>query len=416
MRQSRLFTKTRREAPKDEVSKNAILLIRAGFVNKEFAGVYSYLPLGWRVIEKIKKVVSEEMSSLGSQELLMSSLQQKEVWEQTDRWDDEKVDIWFKSKLKNNTEIGFGWSHEEPIAEMMKSHVASYQDLPVAVHQFQNKFRNEARAKSGVMRGREFIMKDMYYFAEDEESNIAFYDKAKEAYFKVFRRLGLGDITFITSASGGVFTDKFSHEFQTVCDAGEDVIYVSPEKNIALNAEIYTEKTLNDLGMQESDFVQKKTAEVGNIFNFGSGKSEELGLFVKDKTGGKKPVHLSSYGIGISRLMGVVSEVLSDDKGLVWPDEIAPFDVHLISLSEETRGFSDEIYSSLESAGVEVLYDDRSLRAGEKFNDADLIGIPKAVIVGSKNMSSGKVEINTRNSGEVIDVAIEDLVKEIKRK
>ena len=413
MRQSQLFTKTRREAPADEVSKNAILLTRAGFINKELAGVYSYLPLGWRVINKIKKIVAEEMERLGSVEILMSSLQNKEVWEKTDRWSDEKVDVWFKSAFKNGSEVGFGWSHEEPIAEMLKSHVSSYQDLPVHVHQFQNKLRNEVRAKSGIMRCREFIMKDMYCFTETEEENLSFYNSVIDAYMKVFQRVGLGDITYVTSASGGVFTDKFSHEFQTLCEAGEDVIYFNENKKVALNEEIYNGKTLDTLGLKASDFTSKKAAEVGNIFNFGTKKSEQLGLYVKNNLGDKQPLYLSSYGIGVTRLVGVIAETLSDEKGLVWPKAVAPFRVHLISLNQNEA--ADEIYKTLEAEGIEVLYDDRDLRAGEKFADADLIGIPTRVVVGEKGLQSKMLEVKDRTSEKTKMLTLKDLIAELKK-
>ena len=403
MRQSKLFTKTRKEAPKDEVSKNASLLIRAGFIHKEMAGVYSYLPLGWRVIQKLKKVIGEEMEKLGSQEILMSTLQNKEIWEKTNRWDDVEVDVWFKSVFKNGSEVGFGWSHEEPIGEMMKSHISSYQNLPVQVHQFQNKLRNEVRAKSGIIRGREFIMKDMYCFAMTEEDNLDFYKKTTKAYLEIFRRVGLGDITYVTSASGGVFTDKFSHEFQTICDAGEDTIYITDEiKKEAVNEEMTDKKSEG-----------QKAVEVGNIFNFGTKKSEELGLLVTDKDGEKKPVFLSSYGIGVTRLMGTVVEVLSDEKGIVWPKTIAPFQVHLLSLSEKAKDFADEIYTTLISHGIEVLYDDRDVRAGEKFADADLIGIPMRVVIGEKTLASKMLEVKDRARGETREIIVEHLIKEL---
>jgi prolyl-tRNA synthetase len=399
MRQSRLFTKTRREAPADEVSKNAILLMRAGFINKEMAGVYSYLPLGWRVINKIKKIVSEEMEKLGSSEILMSALQRKETWEKTGRWSDDKVDIWFKSALKNGTEVGLGWSHEEPITEMMKQHVLSYNDLPVFVHQFQTKLRNEERAKSGIMRCREFIMKDMYSFSRTEEEHAVFYKNVTDAYTKVFERLGLGGLTYVTSASGGVFTDKFSHEFQTVCDAGEDTIYITDEsKKEAANAEVSTKG------------IEKKAAEVGNIFTFGTEKCEQLGLNFKDENGSSVPVYLGSYGIGVTRLMGVLAEIFSDEKGIMWPEAVAPYRVHLISLNQNKA--VEEIYKTLEAKGVEVLYDDRDLRAGEKFADADLIGIPLRVVVGEKGLESKTLEVKKRNSNDVKMMSLEQLMDE----
>ena len=414
MRQTQLFTKTRREAPADEVSKNAILLTRAGFVNKEMAGVYDWLPLGWRVIGKIKKIVAEEMEKIGSAEFLMSSLQSKELWQKTDRWSDEAVDVWFKSVLTNGAEVGFGWSHEEPITQLMTQHVGSFRDLPIFVHQFQTKMRNEARAKSGVMRGREFIMKDMYSFCRSEEEHMDFYNKTTTAYLNVFKRVGLGDITFVTSAAGGVFTDKFSHEFQTICEAGEDNIYVHKDGQVALNEEIFNEETLSKMGYKMSDFEMKKAAEVGNIFTFGTKKCEQLDLYYKDEKGEKQPVYLGSYGIGVTRLLGVLAEIFSDDKGLVWPKEVAPFRVHLISIGEKSREWAEEIYTKLQADGVEVLFDDRDARAGEKFADADLIGIPTQVIVGDKALESKLLEVKDRATGEVSNLLFEQLIGSIK--
>lgn len=412
MRQSELFTKTRREAPTDKTSKNAQLLIRAGYINKEMAGVYSLLPLGLRVVNNIKKIVSEEMEKLGSKELLMSTLQNKETWEKTGRWSDEAVDVWFKSKLKNDSEVGFGWSHEEPIAEMMKSHIASYNDLPVKAHQFQNKLRNEVRAKSGIMRCREFIMKDMYCFASSEAANMEFYNKTIAAYKNIFDKVGLGEITYVTSASGGVFTNKFSHEFQTICEGGEDVIYVNKEKNIAVNQEIYNKENLEKMGMNEGDFEEKKAAEVGNIFNFGSKKCEELGLFFTDTDGIKKPVFLSSYGIGITRLMGVLVEVNANENSMVWPESVAPFKFHIIEIPSskpEVKEVAEKIYKSLGN----VLYDDRDSRAGEKFADADLLGMPYQIVVSEKNLDSGTdkiFELKNRKTSEVKMISESELL------
>lgn len=402
MRQSQLFTKTRKEFPADEVAKNAQLLIKAGFVNKEMPGVYSLLPLGFNVVNKIKNVVNEEMIGLTSNEILMSTIQSKDVWERTDRWDDEKVDVWFKSALKTGTEIGFGWSHEEPITEMMKSHISSYNDLPKYVHQFQNKLRNEVRAKSGIMRCREFIMKDMYSYARDEKEHMDFYNKTIDAYKRVYERVGLGNITYVTSASGGVFTDKFSHEFQTICEAGEDNIYVHKDGKTALNEEVFNDKTLTDMGLKKEDFELKKAAEVGNIFTFGTKKCEDLGLYFTDKDGNKKAVYLGSYGIGITRLMGVMAEVFSDDRGLVWPKEVAPFQVHLVRLgvNDKVAEVADELYSDLRKKGVEVLYDDRDLRPGEKFADSDLIGVPLRFVVSDKTIAENKIEVKSRTSSE----------------
>lgn len=403
MRQTKLFTKTRKEAPADEQSKNAQLLIRAGFVHKEMAGVYAYLPLGLAVVEKIKAVVREEMNAIGGEELIMTALQRKELWERTDRWSDEQVDVWFKSELKAGGEVGFGWSHEEPIGEMMKSYITSYKDLPIYVYQFQTKLRNELRAKSGVMRGREFVMKDMYSFSVGEEDHTAFYNATMDAYMRVYARLGLKDDTFITFASGGAFT-QFSHEFQTICSAGEDEVLFNREKNIAINAEVANEETYSKLGVIEADLTRATTAEVGNIFNFGRQKAADLGLTYKNEAGEDVAVWMGSYGIGVTRLVGVIAEKFSDEKGLVWPEAIAPYLVHLVGLNledESVRDFADGIYAALKERGVSVLYDDRDARAGEKFADSDLIGLPYRVIVSKKTKEEGKFEVVTRQTGEV---------------
>jgi len=403
MRQSQLFTKTRKEAPADEQSKNAQLLIRAGFVHKEMAGVYAYLPLGLAVVEKIKSIVREEMNAIGGQELIMTALQRKELWERTDRWSDEQVDVWFKSELKAGGEVGFGWSHEEPIGEMMKSYITSYKDLPLYVYQFQTKLRNELRAKSGVMRGREFVMKDMYSFSVGEEDHTAFYNATMEAYMRVYKRLGLGEDTFITFASGGAFT-QFSHEFQTICEAGEDEIYFNREKDIAINAEVANEETFKKLGVTEADLTKATTAEVGNIFNFGRQKAADLGLTYKNEAGEDVAVWMGSYGIGVTRLVGVMAEKFSDEKGLVWPEAVAPYLVHLVGLNLEdssVRDYADGLYAALKERGVSVFYDDREARAGEKFADSDLIGLPYRVVVSKKTKEEGKFEVVTRATGEV---------------
>ncbi len=412
MRQSALFTKTRREAPADEVSKNAQLLIRAGYIHKEMAGVYAYLPLGLRVIENIKKIVREEMNSIGGQEMIMTALQRKELWEITDRWDDDKVDVWFKSTFKNGMEVGFGWSHEEPITEMMKNFISSYRDMPAYVYQFQTKLRNELRAKSGIMRGREFIMKDMYSYSIDEESHKKFYDTVTAAYLRIFERVGLGNRTFLTFASGGAFT-QFSHEFQTLSEVGEDSIFVDKGKNIAINKEVLTPEVLTQLGVSSGELEEMKSIEVGNIFSFGDVKSKQLGLLYRDEEGSEKPVILGSYGIGITRLMGTVVEIFADDKGIVWPIEIAPFRLHVVSAlpnDPEVVAAADELYNILSVRGANVLYDDRDLRAGEKFTDSDLLGIPYRIIVGKEAVAGNPYEVVNRATGEVRRYELEELL------
>lgn len=415
MLQSRLFTKTRKEAPKDEVSRNAELLIRAGYIYKEMAGVYAFLPLGLRVLNKVIGIIREEMNAIGGQELSLTALQEKELWQTTDRWSDEKVDVWFKTKFKNDSEVGLGFTHEEPLTRLAKEYVSSYRDLPFSAYQFQTKFRNETRAKSGLMRTREFIMKDLYSFSKDKAEHDAFYEKAKQAYVNIFNRLGIGHLTYVTFASGGVFSE-FSHEFQTLTEAGEDIIYVDEKKKIAVNKEVYTDEVLSSLGLNKSDLVERKAVETGNIFTLGTRFSDALGLSYKNENGEVTPVFMGSYGIGPARGMATVVEALSDENGIVWPASIAPFRVHLLALGGDSRvkELADELYKTLEANNVEVLYDDRDVRAGEKFADSDLIGIPTRVIVGDKTIESKMFEVKDRASGEVEHLTLEHLLTRVK--
>ncbi|MES2470703.1 MAG: aminoacyl--tRNA ligase-related protein [Patescibacteria group bacterium] len=404
MKQSHLFTKTRKEAPKDEVSKNAELLIRAGFINKEMAGVYDYLPLGLIVLRKIEAIIREEMNAIGGQEILMTTLQDKAVWEKTGRWDDKVIDNWFKSTLAAGAEVGIANTHEEPTTMLLKHYVNSYKDLPLYVYQFQTKFRNELRAKSGMMRAREFLMKDMYSFSRSEAEFKEFYEKCAEAYLRVFKRVGLGDITYRTTAAGGAFTTGLTDEFQTLSEVGEDIIYVDEKKKVAINKEVYDDETLKKFGLNKADLVEKKSIETGNIFPLGTRYPDALDFKVKDETGVEQTIYMGSYGIGLGRLMGTVVEVLSDEKGIVWPESIAPFKVHLVALFDKegkVKGEAESVYENLKAKGITVLYDDRDERPGEKFADSDLIGIPMRIVVSAKTMAEGVVEVKHRKSGEV---------------
>ncbi len=398
MRVSNLFTKTSKTSPADEVSKNAQLLIRAGFVNKEMAGVYSYLPLGKRVLDKIIQIIREEMNAVGGSEISMTALQSKETWEASGRWDDEVMDVWFKTKLANGSEIGLAPTHEEPLTKLMKNFIHSYKDLPVYPYQFQIKFRNELRSKSGLMRGREFWMKDLYSFSRDRHEHELFYEKMSQAYVNVYSRLGLGNITYKTFASGGSFS-KYSHEFQTVSEVGEDTIYIHEGKNIAINEEVYNDEVLADLGVKKSELVEKKAVEVGNIFTLGTKFSDALDLKYTDEDGTSKPVFMGSYGIGPSRVMGLIAELFSDEKGLVWPENIAPFKVYLVRIGgDEATAHADELYDELTNKGVEVLYDDRDVRPGQKFADSELIGIPYCLTVSDRTLSDQVYELVERKS------------------
>ena len=412
MRQSKLFSKTRREAPKDEVSKNAQLLIRAGYIHKEMAGVYDMLPLGLRTFNKVVGIIREEMNKIGGVEMNLSALQEKEVWEKTNRWDDKEVDSWFKTNLKSGSELGLGFTHEEPLTALMREHISSYKDLPTYPYQFQTKFRNETRAKSGLMRTREFVMKDLYSFSKDAKEHDAFYNRAADAYKAIFERVGLGKKTFMTYASGGSFSE-YSHEFQTECESGEDVVFVDDKKGVAINKEIYDNPGVFEaLGVKQEDLRETKAIEVGNIFTLGTRFSDTLGLTYKNEEGKDIPVFMGSYGIGPARLMATVAELMSDDKGLVWPEAVAPFRVHLVSLGDDTSVIeeADELYRELTEAGVEVLYDDRDARAGEKFADSDLLGLPLRIVVSQKSLAAGKFECVERHSGATHHRSLPELI------
>lgn len=420
MRMSQLFTKTSKTAPADEQAKNAQLLIQAGFIHKEMAGVYDYLPLGYRVLNKIIQVIREEMNAIGGQELYLSALQPKDNWVTSGRWHDDVVDVWFKTRMHAGEgfhlgpELGLGNTHEEALTSMMRGFIRSYKDLPSYPYQFQTKFRNELRSKSGIMRCREFIMKDLYSFSRDQAEHDAFYEKSKAAYLRVFERLGLGNITYLTFASGGSFS-KFSHEFQTITDIGEDTIYVHEAKRLAINKEVYTDEVLADLGVKKDELVERKAVEVGNIFTLGTRFSEPLGLTYADEDGQVKPVIMGSYGIGPGRVMGTIVEHFADAKGIIWPENIAPFQIYLapVGQGDEIKKAADEAYNHLTQAGIEVIYDDREVRAGEKFADADLMGIPYRLVLSEKMLSDRQYEIKGRTEDSPQFVGLDDVVKKV---
>jgi prolyl-tRNA synthetase len=340
------------------------------------------------------------MDAIGGNELSLTALQQKDVWEASGRWSDDVMDVWFKTKLASGSELGLAPTHEEPLTKLMKSYISSYKDLPVYPYQFQIKFRNELRSKSGLMRGREFWMKDLYSFSRTQEEHDAFYEVISQAYERVYARLGLGDITYKTFASGGSFA-KYSHEFQTLSPVGEDKIYVHEGKKIAINEEVYNDEVLADLGVTKDELVEKTAVEVGNIFTLGTKFSGALDLNYTDEDGTQKPVIMGSYGIGPSRVMGLIAEHFSDDKGLVWPENIAPAKVYLVRIGgEAATKHADELYDELTAQGIEVLYDDRDERPGTKFADAELMGIPHRITVSDRLMEAGQYEHTVRTTGE----------------
>lgn len=407
MRQSQLFGKTIYEVPKDEVAKNAQLLIRGGFVDKLMAGVYYYLPLGWRVLNKIEDIIREEMDAIGSQEILMSALQKKEDWVKTGRWEN---DVMMKVETNLDKEFGLGWTHEEAVTPLAQKYVKSYKDFPFSLYQIQNKFRNEKRAKSGILRGREFVMKDMYSFHTDAESLDQFYELATAAYFRVFERTGLRDKTFFTYASGGAFC-KYSHEFQTLTEAGEDNIYICDKCGIAINEEVLEDLEKKCPQCGSSELRQEKAIETGNIFKLMNRYSDSFNFKFQDKDGQEKAVVMGCYGLGPSRLMGAVAEILSDDKGIVWPKEIAPYQVHLVTLGnkDEVRKQAEEIYQALLAQKIEVLFDDREESAGVKLKDSDLIGIPLRLVVSARTIEQGSVEAKKRTEEDCELIGLDKL-------
>ena len=405
MRLSKSFIKTLRDAPKDETAKSAGYLIRAGYVHKELAGVYDYLPLGLRVIENIKSIIREEINAIDGQEVLMTALQNPEPWQKTGRWSDQEVDIWFKTELSAGGELGLAPTHEEPITNLLKTYIKSYKDLPLAVYQFQTKFRNELRAKSGIMRTREFIMKDLYSFHATEEDLNAYYKRVEGAYSNIYRRLGLGDCTYETFASGGIFS-KFSHEYQTFLPVGEDTVYYTEDKSLVLNEEVLLDEVLDEFKVKREELKDTRAAEVGNIFKLKFKYSEPLGLKFSDQNNQMQTVYMGCYGIGVSRVMGVIAEKFCDDKGLVWPENVAPYKYYLGAIGDQGSTKAEELYKGHEES---ILFDDRDARPGEKFADADLMGIPYRVVISDKTLAENSAEITNRKTGESKLVKLSDL-------
>ena len=407
MRQSSLFTKIMKESPREEVSVNAQLLIRAGFIDKLMAGVYSYLPLGFLVLRKIEKIIRQEMNGIGGQEIFLPALHPKASWQQTKRWDYPEM---LKLKNREGKEFGLGWTHEEIITPLVRRFISSYKDLPVSVYQIQDKFRDELRAKSGLLRGVEFRMKDLYSFHRDEKDLDRYHEKVKAAYFRIFRRCGLKKETYLTLASGGTFS-KYSYEFQTATPAGEDTIYLCPKCELAVNKEIIEKEEFACPECGNKKLEIRKTIEVGNIFKLKNKFSGPLNLVFKDKDGKDKDVFMGCYGIGVGRLMGTIAEVHHDDRGLVWPEEVSPFRAHLISLAgAEKEG--ERLYNDLLKQNIEVLYDDRKDKsAGEKFAEADLIGLPLRIVVSERTLQKNCLELKKREEQKIKLIKIKEIKK-----
>lgn len=420
MRYSRLFGKTSKTAPHDADSVNARLLVQGGFVDQLMAGVYTFLPLGLRALEKVKRIIREEMNAVGGQEILMPALQPKEPWETTGRWTDPGPEVMFQFKGRGDKDYGLGWTHEEIVTPLAKQFIRSYKDLPFAVYQIQDKFRNEPRAKSGLLRGREFSMKDLYSFHRDEADLAEYYEEVKAAYSRIFTRCGLH--AYVVEASGGAFS-KYSHEFQVLTGSGEDVIFYCAGCEYAQNLEISEYKDGDKCPKCGGDMKEGRAIEVGNIFSLKTRFSGAFDVTFADADGIKKPVQMGCYGIGPSRVLGTVVEINNDERGIRWPKAVAPYHVHLISLAAkdpkaaaDVRLRADELEHSLEIAGVEVLHDDRKdVRAGEKLADADLIGIPLRLVISEKSLAAGGAEWKERCSTESRVVMNEEVAAEVRK-
>ncbi|MBR0460801.1 prolyl-tRNA synthetase [Candidatus Saccharibacteria bacterium] len=409
MKASETFVKTFKTISKDETAISAQYLLRAGYIHKEMAGVYTFLPLGLKVIENIKDIIREELNAIHCQEISMTALQNPEPWQKSGRWADQDIDIWFKTELSAGGEVGLAPTHEEPITNMMKKYISSYKDLPAYVYQFQTKFRNELRAKSGILRGREFLMKDLYSFSADDASHMKFYHQVEEAYRTIFDRLNIGDSTYQTFASGGIFA-KYSHEFQTVLPIGEDTIYYNQDKSVVLNEEVLNDEVLNEMGVTRDELESTKSAEVANIFTLKYKYSKPLDLNFINQDGEREYVTMGCYGIGVSRLMGVIAEKFADDKGLIWPESIAPFRYYLIAIGDQATNIANDLHSQHPDL---FYFDDTDNRPGAKFADADLIGLPYRAVISDKTLQDNKIEITNRLTGQTSLLTIDDFVAKL---
>ena len=410
MKQSKLFFKTTKEKSSDIESISHDLLVRADFVDQLMAGVYTFLPLGLRVLQKIENIIRKNMVEAGGQEIIMPALTPKENWQKTGRW--ENFDVLFKLKGAGDKDIALAPTHEEVVVPLAKKNIFSYKDLPLSLFQFQNKFRNELRAKSGILRTREFFMKDMYSFHATQEDLEKYYDKMIKVYFNIFKEVGIGKTTYRTLASGGTFS-KTSDEFQTITDSGEDIIYICKKCKTAINKEI-KEENPNCPKCNGSDFEEKKAVEVGNTFHLGTKYSAPFDLKFRDKDGQEKPVIMGCYGIGLSRLMGTIVEASHDERGIIWPKSVAPFLVHLIQIGENPKitKAAEKLYTDLQKKNIEILYDERQDKTvGEKFAEADLIGIPYRVIVSEKTLKINSVELKERSKAKAQLIKINKLYK-----
>lgn len=399
--------------PAEEISVNAKFLIQGGFIDKLMAGSYTLLPLGKRVETKIENIIREEINKTGAQEILMPLLHPKNIWNETGRWD-KASDVMYQFK-KNDKEYALSFTHEEIVMDLVRKHISSYRDFPVKIYHFSTKFRNEIRVKSGLLREREFLMNDLYSLHTSRKDMEKYYWEVASSYLEMFKSMKL--TAKITEASGGVFTESHTHEFQVLCNTGEDTIFYCEKCDFAQNKEIATVKEGDKCPKCEGEIKSSRAIETGNIFPLGTYYSEKMGVYFTDENGEKKLPWFASYGIGPTRILGTIVEVHHDENGIIWPEAVAPFQVHLIGIMNQESGIMDKVdsmYNKLQKVGVDVLYDDRDVSAGQKFADADLIGIPYRLVVSEK--TGDKIEVKKRSEREAKLMDLDEVIKLLKNR
>lgn len=410
MRYSHLFgQKTLRQAPQDAEAISHKLLVRGQFIDKLAAGIYSFLPLGDLVHKKIEQIIREEMKAIGGQEITLPALQPKELWQKTNRWETMSPPL-FKFKDQHGKELTIGPTHEEVITQLVAERVQSYKDLPIYLYQIQTKFRNEIRSTGGLLRVREFSMKDLYSFHTDEDDLKNYYEKVRQAYLKIFTRCGF-EVKIVEAESGSI-GGAVNHEFMLLCETGEDTVIFCQKCDWAANVEKVKEVSRCP---ECGGMVKKaKAIENGHIFNLGTKYSETLGAYFTAKDGQKKPIVMGCYGIGVGRLLASIVEVHHDERGIIWPVSVSPFQVHLIVICEtqDVTRKAEKIYDELQRSGVDILYDDREdVSAGEKFADADLIGCPVRLVVSEKTQD--KIEWKKRDEEKTEIISLEEVIKRL---
>ena len=425
MRNSQFFLPLLKETPSEAKIISHQLMLRAGMIRQLSSGIYNWLPLGLRVLRKVENIIREELDAAGCNELLMPSMQPVELWEESGRGGYGKETL--KAIDRHERELIYGPTHEEVVTDIFRKNVTSYKQLPMTVYQVQWKFRDEIRPRFGVMRGREFLMKDAYTFTEDEASHIELYNLMYRTYLKIFRRMGLTAIPF--RAETGLIGGNLSHEFQVVAETGESAIYydkafeahvAADEPDIQAMQQLYAMAdemhVPEDCPVDASQLASARGIEVGHIFYFDEKYSKPMGAVIQNKAGEEVPVKMGAHGIGVSRLLGALIEVYHDDAGIIWPESVAPFKVGIINMrsgDEACDAFSEDIYAKLQAAGVEVLYDDTEARGGAKFASMDLIGVPWQIVIGPRGVAAGKVELKRRGEDEKSELSVEDALAKV---